>query len=64
MSAVEIVQEVLAAGGVLLLRGDRIHYEIPEHAAPLLSELRHHKANILNLLRQREQRESFSRLRG
>jgi hypothetical protein len=62
MSAVEIVQEVLAAGGVLLLKGDRIHYQIPEQAAPLLNELRHHKADVLNLLRQREHRECLSRL--
>ena len=53
MSAVEIVEKVLAAGGVLEIKGRRIHYQIPEQAAPLLDELRRHKSDVLNLLRRR-----------
>lgn len=52
MTAVEIVGEVLAAGGVLELNGNRIHYLIPEQAAPLLDELRRQKPDVLQLLRR------------
>jgi hypothetical protein len=61
MTAVEIVDEVLAVGGALVLNGSRIHYQIPEKAATLLDELRRHKPAVLTLLRQ-QQRESFSHL--
>lgn len=58
MSAVEIVEEVLAAGGRLVLNGSRIHYQIPEQAVPLLDELRRHKPDVMHLLR----RQSFAHL--
>jgi hypothetical protein len=62
VTAAEIVEEVVAAGGVLLLNGNRIHYQIPEQAAPLLDELRRQKPLVLNLLKQREQRKAFCHL--
>jgi hypothetical protein len=52
MSASEIIEAVRAAGGVLVLNGRRIHYQIPEQAAPLLDELRRHKPDVLHLLRR------------
>lgn len=58
MSAAEIVEAVLAAGGVLEIKGSRIHYQIPEQSAPLLDELRRHKPDVLHLLR----RQSFAHL--
>lgn len=62
MSASEVIEAILAAGGELAINGDSIHYHIPEHAATLLDELRRHKRGILNLLRQREQRTAFCHL--
>jgi hypothetical protein len=52
MSPIEIVEAVLAAGGELVINGDRILYQIPEQAAPLLDELRRHKPDVLHLLRR------------
>jgi hypothetical protein len=60
MTAAEIVEEVLAVGGALVLDGSRIHYQIPEQAAPLLDELRRHKPDVLKLLR----RQSFGLLQS
>ncbi|PYX75771.1 MAG: hypothetical protein DMG72_06645 [Acidobacteria bacterium] len=62
MSAVEVVEAILAAGGVLALNGNRIHYQIPAQAAALLDELRCHRADVLHLLRQRKQRKAFAHL--
>jgi hypothetical protein len=58
MTPLEIVEAVVAAGGELAVNGSRIHYQIPEEAAPLLDELRRHKPDILYLLR----RKAFSHL--
>jgi hypothetical protein len=62
VSASEIIEAVLAAGGELAINGDRIHYHIPQHVAPLLDELRRHKATVQNRLRQREHRKAFCHL--
>ena len=62
MSAVEIVEAVLAAGGTLVLSGERIRYQIPEQGSPLIEELRRHKTDVVSLLRQRERLKDFSRL--
>ncbi len=62
MSAVEIFEAVLAAGGTLVLSGNRIRYQIPEQDAPLVDELRRHKPDIVDLLRQRERAKAFCHL--
>lgn len=62
MRALEVVEAILAAGGALALHGDRIRYQIPEQAAPLVDELRRHKPDVVHLLRQRERRQDFLRL--
>src|SRR5271157_5774627 len=62
MSALEVVEAVLAAGGALALDGDRIRYKIPKQAAPLVDELRRHKPDVVNLLRQRARRIGFLHL--
>ena len=62
MSPVEIVEAVLAAGGELVIKGSRIHYQIPEQAAPLLNELRLHKPDVLSLLHERQRRRIFAHL--
>jgi hypothetical protein len=54
----EIVTEIRAAGGALVLNGSRIHYQIPQQAALLLDELRRHKPDVVHLLR----RQSFANL--
>ena len=53
MSPVEIIEAVLAAGGQLEINGSRIHYQIPEEAAPLLDELRRNKPDVVHLLRRK-----------
>jgi hypothetical protein len=62
MSPVEIVESFLAAGGELVVNGDRIRYQIPKQAAALLDELRCHKPVVLNLLKQRDRRKAFCHL--
>ena len=62
MSASEIVEAILAAGGALALKGGRIHYQVPPHAAPLVNELRRHKPDVLYLLRQYERQRAFRQL--
>jgi hypothetical protein len=56
MTASQIIEEVRTAGGVLKLRGNRIHYRVPRRVAPLVHELRRHKPDVLFLLRQDERR--------
>lgn len=62
MRALEVVEAILAAGGALALNGDRIHYQIPEQAAPLVDELRRHKPDVVLVLRERERRDAFCHL--
>ena len=40
MTAPELLTTIESIGGVLSLNGDRIHYELPEDAAPMLDVLR------------------------
>jgi hypothetical protein len=62
VSAIEIIKAVRAAGGKLEVSGDRIHYTIPDTAAPLLPQLRRHKAELLSLLKQGERRTAANHL--
>jgi len=62
MTVVEVVEAVLEAGGVLVPAGDRIRYQIPERVASLVTELRRHKAEVLVLLKERNQRRAFAHL--
>jgi hypothetical protein len=39
---------------VLSLSGDRIRYELPEDAAPLVEALRKHREEVIRVLRERE----------
>jgi hypothetical protein len=57
MTAPELIQRVEAVGGVLTLRGDRIHYELPSDAAPMLDVLRQCREEVVRLLRGRERPE-------
>ena len=54
MTASEIVQQIEAAGGVLILAGDRIRYELPEQAAPLVDVLRQYRDEVVQTLRGRQ----------
>ena len=54
MNAPELVRKVEEIGGVLMLRGDRIRYELPEDAAPLLEILRFQREEVKAILRQRQ----------
>jgi len=54
MTAPELIQRVEAVGGVLSLNGDRLHYELPEDAAPILDVLRQCRDEVVRLLRGRE----------
>ena len=58
MTAPELVQRIEAAGGVLTLTGDRIHYEAPEDAAPMIEALRRYRDEVFGMLREREGRPS------
>ncbi|HEY4930888.1 MAG TPA: hypothetical protein VII23_04890 [Terriglobales bacterium] len=40
MTAPELIETIESVGGLLTLNGDRIHYELPEAAAPMLDVLR------------------------
>jgi hypothetical protein len=57
MTAPELVQTIEAAGGALTLRGDRIRYELPEDAAPMIEVLRQYRDEVFRLLRERERPE-------
>jgi hypothetical protein len=54
MTAPELIQTIEAVGGILTLRGDRIHYELPEDAAPMLDVLRQYRDEVVRLLRRRK----------
>lgn len=57
MTAPELIQTIEAVGGVLTLKGDRIRYELPKDAAPMLECLRQYRDEVLGVLRDRERRE-------
>jgi hypothetical protein len=53
MNAEQVIQNVEAIGGLLFLEGERIRYELPVAAAPLLNDLRKHRDAVFGLLRTR-----------
>jgi hypothetical protein len=55
MTAPELIQTIEAGGGVLILKGDRIRYELPEDAAPMVEVLRQHRAEVFRVLQERDQ---------
>lgn len=56
-SACELIERIEGIGGVLALRSDgqRIVYDVPAEAVPLLEELRANKDAVLRLLRERQE---------
>jgi len=54
MTAPELIETIESVGGILTLNGDRIHYELPEAAAPMLDELRQCRDEVVRLLRGRK----------
>jgi len=57
MTAPELIQTIEAVGGVLTLKGDRIRYELPEDAAPMIEVLRQYRDEVVGVLRERERPE-------
>lgn len=55
MNALELMQAVETAGGVLTLSGDRLRYGLPEEATALVDCLREHRDEIVRLLREQEE---------
>lgn len=54
MNAPELVRRIEEVGGTLSLNGDRIRYELPEDAAPMIEVLRRHRTEVIQVLRERE----------
>jgi Zn ribbon nucleic-acid-binding protein len=52
MSAQSLVDEILRCGGTLKLEGDTVKYRLPEDVAHLVGELRAHKPELIEFLRQ------------
>jgi hypothetical protein len=57
MTAPELIQTIEAVGGVLTVDGERIRYELPEDAAPMIERLRQYRDEVLDVLRERERRQ-------
>jgi hypothetical protein len=55
VTASQIIREIEAAGGVLTLNGDRIQYDVPKLARPLVEVLRHQRDEVLEALRGRRE---------
>jgi len=55
VTATDIIREIETAGGVLRVNGDRIRYELPEHAATLVDVLRQHRDEVLRVLQGRQE---------
>jgi hypothetical protein len=53
LKTAELVERIEASGGVVTLRGGRIHCVAPESCASLLDDLRTHKDEVLKLLHGR-----------
>ena len=53
MTSCQIVEEIEASGGVLLLEGDQIRCNIPSDARALVEVARAHREGIREVLRQR-----------
>ena len=54
MNASEVLDAVQDLGGSLTLNGERIQYEIPTSADWLITELRQHREELVELLRECE----------
>jgi hypothetical protein len=55
VTAARIILEIEAAGGVLALNGDRIHYDVPKAIRALLDAVRVHRGEVLQVLRLRQE---------
>lgn len=55
MTAVEAIQQIEAAGGVLALQGGRVAYDVPRESRALVDVLRQHRNEVLRLLQEREE---------
>lgn len=53
--AIEVLREVDAIGGRVWLKGDRVRYSLPADRCDLVDRLRESKAEVLRLLRIKEQ---------
>jgi hypothetical protein len=51
----QVIEAIESAGGVLMLSGDRIRYDVPGEAAPLVEALREHKPEVVQVLRGRQE---------
>lgn len=58
MTAPELIHRIEAAGGVLILKGDRVRYELPEDHASMVEMLRLHRTEVIHILRERERAEA------
>ncbi len=58
MNAPEVVRRIEEVGGTLSLNGDRIRYELPEDAAPMIEVLRQYRDEVFGVLRERRRSES------
>jgi hypothetical protein len=52
MNAPELLEAVQNLGGSLTLSGERIQYALPDSAVWLVTELKHHREELIGLLRQ------------
>ena len=50
MTAEEIIETVVRAGGTLKVQGESVRYWFPQALAPLVGELREHKPELIALL--------------
>lgn len=53
MTAVALVEAVAAAGGVLALKGEMLHFRLPDSAKHFAQALREQKADVLAVVRGR-----------
>lgn len=52
MSPQSVVDQIVRAGGVLKLEGDRIKYRLPERVAHLADDMKRRKPELVELLRK------------
>ena len=52
MSLQSVVDQIVRAGGVLKLEGDRIKYRLPERVAHLADDMKRRKSELVELLRK------------
>jgi hypothetical protein len=53
-SAEQVIESIEAAGGLLIVSGDRIRCRLPEDAAHLLEGLKAHKSEVMTFLIKRD----------